>query len=111
MDLIIAIVGSGALFSFITFLITRNDNRKNEIKGLTDSVNALSDRLAKTEKDTIRTQLLLLMFQHQDDVHEILRVGQYYFETLKGDWYLTSLYNRFLIDHDIAKPEWFNDEN
>ena len=95
--IIVAVLASNGLFAMLQFLITRYDQRKN-VKG----------RLDKLEKDSLRTQLLLLLLLRPQEQQEILILGERYFKVLKGNWYMTSMFNKWLIEHRIAKPEWFN---
>ena len=93
-EIILACLGSSGLFAFLTFLIQRKDNK-------------LDKRLDKMERDSVRTQILILMNHYPDNVQEIMKISQYYFETLNGDWYMTSLFNQWLEKNQIAEPEWF----
>lgn len=105
--LIIAIVSaltSGGFLAFIQFLITRRD-QKDEIKEVLEEI---KDRLDKNEKDTIRNQLLFLICLRPQEKQEILKLGEHYFKDLHGNWYLTSMFNKWLVEHRVAKPEWFN---
>lgn len=96
-------LGSNALFAFFQFLINRHDTKKN-IKG----------KLTLLEKDGLRTQLLLLLLLMPDEKKEILTIGQHYFskppDGLGGNWYMTSLFDKWLDKYDVAKPQWFKSE-
>lgn len=99
--IIVAVVGSNALFGFIQFLLNRRDKRKN----ITDKI---TDQLSRQEKDILRTQLLVLIALRPKEQQEILMVAEHYFGDLNGNWYMTSLFNRWLLDSDIASPDWFD---
>lgn len=101
--IIVAVVGSNALFGFIQFLVSRRDKRKN----ITEKI---SDQLKRQEKDILRTQLLVLIALRPKEQQEILTVAEHYFGDLKGNWYMTSLFNKWLLDSDIASPDWFDSE-
>lgn len=94
--IILAVVGSTAIAQLIQYFITRHDAKKG-----------LGSKLKVLEKDTIRTQLLLLILLKPEEEQEILTVGEHYFKTLNGNWYMTSIFNKWLSDSDTAKPEWF----
>lgn len=98
-SIVLAVLASNAFFAFVQFLITRHDTKKN-IKG----------KLLLLEKDGLRTQLLLLILIKPEDQHEILTLAEHYFADLKGDWYMTSIFNKWLIASKIAEPEWFDVE-
>lgn len=92
-----AVLGSNALFAFLQFLITRRDTKKN-VKG----------KLLTLEKDVLRTQLLLLILLKPEEKQEILTIAEHYFKDLKGNWYMTSIFNKWLKEKKIAEPTWFD---
>lgn len=107
--IVLTIVGSNALIGFVQFLITRHDTRKNiegQFNGLKDD---LKSKLKKQEKDSLRTQLLLLTLLKPDEVQEIMTISRHYFVDLEGNWYMTSIFNKWLQETETAEPEWFND--
>lgn len=97
--IICAVLASNALFAFVQFMITRRDTNHN-----------LDGRLVKIERDSIRTQLLLLILMKPEEEHEIMLVAEHYFKDLAGDWYMTGIFNKWLVDYDVAFPEWFNNK-
>lgn len=94
-----AVLGSNALFAFLQFLITRRDTKKN-VKG----------KLLTLEKDVLRTQLLLLILLKPEEKQEILTIAEHYFKDLKGNWYMTSIFNKWLKENKIAEPAWFDNK-
>ena len=97
--IIISVLTSNAIFAFAQFLINRHDNKKN-VKG----------KLTILEKDVLRTQLLLLILMKPEESQEIMTVAEHYFKDLHGDWYMTSIFNKWLKSSNIAEPDWFNKE-
>lgn len=95
--IVLAVIGSNALFAFLQFLIGRHDTKKN-IKG----------KLTVLEKDVLRTQLLLLILLKGEEKQEILTIAEHYFKDLHGDWYMTSIFNKWLKEKTLAEPEWFD---
>lgn len=98
--IILAVLGSTALSSLIQFLIKRHDDKKNAKFNV-------KEKLSVLEKDILRTQMLLLILMKPEEKKEILTIGEHYFKDLKGNWYMTSIFNKWLKDSDIAEPEWF----
>ena len=102
---VVALCGSG----FVQFLITRHD--KQVEKKEEDPINAKLDKIIaeqkKTEKDQLRTQLLVMMSLMPDNKEEIMQLAQRYFGQLKGDWFYSSLFAKWLKDNNIEKPIWF----
>ena len=99
--IILAVLGSTALSSLIQLFIKRYDDKKNAKFNV-------KEKLAALEKDTLRTQMLLLICIKPEEEKEILTIGEHYFKTLKGDWYMTSIFNKWLEENGIAEPEWFD---
>lgn len=97
--IIVAILASNGLFAILQFLITRHDQKKN-----------WKCKLDRLEKDGLRTQLLLLLLMMPDEKKEILTIGEHYFVRLKGNWYMTSLFDKWCKKYDL-KPEWFKGGN
>lgn len=96
LQIIIAVVGSTALATLVQFFVTRHDNKMN-----------LTKRLDRLERDGLRTQLLLLVLLKPGEKQEILTLAEHYFKDLKGDWYMTSIFNTWVEENGIAEPEWF----
>lgn len=120
--LIVAVVSaltSGGFLAFLQFLISRHDRKqeraedkeeKREEKHIEATLKEISEKLTKNEKDTIRTQLLLLILIRPQEETEILRLAEHYFKVLKGNWYMTSIFKNWLKDNKVAEPDWFETE-
>lgn len=91
-QIIIAIIGSGALSTVLSMIVGAIQRKS---------------KLRKLEKDTVRLQLLFLMYIMPDEKQEVMTLGQYYFETLKANWYLSSLFDRWLKSNSLERPSWF----
>ncbi len=107
-DLLIAVLGGGNIFLFVKFLIERHDLKKEREDK--DELAKIKDELALIKKDGIRTQLLFMILLRPEEKTEILTLGETYFKKLKGNWYMTSVFNKWLIQNTVAKPEWFTSE-
>ncbi len=99
-EIVIAIIGSGALSgalaTIVTSIITAVSNR-----------NGLKSKVRKLEKDSVRLQLLFLMYNTPNETQEIMTLAQYYFEQLKANWYMSSLFDKFLKRQGLERPNWF----
>lgn len=107
------ILGGGALVTaavtLIIFLIKRHDERSDKNDETLAELKDIKKQMKKMEKDSVRTQLLVLMQSYTyGDAGEILTVAEYYFVVLKGDWYMTSLFQQFCKKEQIPMPPWFN---
>lgn len=114
MDIAIAILGSSALTALVTGIFglinnsmaAERDAKQKKIER-TEGLETLTRKLNKLEKDSVRTQLLLLMSDYSGNQQEILEVAQHYFADCKGNWYMTSMFSRWLTDNNVGQPEWF----
>lgn len=106
--IVIAIIGSGVLSTVVSAIVTALSNRKSRLKKIESELESINEKLAKNEKDTLRTQLLLLISDYPDEKTEIMTLAEHYFGNLHGNWYLTSLFNHWIKKNSIAEPEWFN---
>ena len=93
-----AVLASNALFGFIQFIITRKDN-------------SFKKAMSRLERDVLRTQLLVMVVLKPKETQEILTLAEHYFKDLNGDWYMTSIFNKWLLESDIAQPEWFDNKS
>ncbi len=99
--ILIALLSSG----LIQFLIQRADRMKESpIEAKIDKILA---EQKKSEKDNLRTQLLVMMTVLPNNHEEIMTLAQRYFGELKGDWFYSSLFAKWLKENNIEKPIWF----
>lgn len=96
MPLALAIIGSGSLFGFIQFLISRKDNK-------------LAKDILSMKRSQCRTEMLVMMNHYSEETMEIMRIAKVYFCDLEGDFYMTSLFAKWLKEHNIEKPMWFDE--
>ena len=94
--IVLAVLASNGFFALLQFLITRWDTKKS-IKG----------KLDRLEKDGLRTQLLLMILMKPNEKQEILTLAQHYFVDLKGNWYMTDIFDKWLLEKGDSRPEWF----
>lgn len=119
LSIILAVFGSlAAILAFTQFLITRRDTKKgvmNDIKtavdDLKDDVADLKESAEKQDVDNCRQQLMLLIHISPDNVGDIIPLAYHYFVELKGDTYLTNLFDDWLVRKNIDKPIWFKGEH
>jgi len=104
-DVLIAVLGGGNLIMFIKFLIERFDKKKEREED--KDLGLIKQELTKIKKDGIRSQLLLLILLRPEEQTEILTLGENYFKVLKGNWYMTSIFAKWLKDYNVGEPEWF----
>lgn len=100
--ILVAVVSSNALVEIIRWLIDRQ--KKNE--ELTTKFNTIEKKLTKNEKDSVRTQLLVLMSDYPERLDEIMEAAHHYFVDLKANWYLTDIFKDWLKNKGIDIPDW-----
>lgn len=88
-----ALVGVG---TWCTAQINASTNQK---------IDNLSEQITDLKLDATRSQLLTLISNYPDNESEIMKVAQYYFGTLKGDWYATTIFTKWASDHGISTDE------
>lgn len=100
-EILIAFLGSATVANLIIFFVQRKDKKKEDER-------KIPEKLETLEKDGLRTQLLVLITLIPDSAQEILTIAEHYFKVLHGDWYMTSIFNKWLTERGIAEPEWFD---
>lgn len=98
--IIIAVIGSNALFGFIQFLIKRKDDNNSIIK-------EIKDRLSFIDQGLVRMQLLVLISNYPSRTEETMKLAEQYFCKFKGNFYLTTLFKQYLDDNKLIYPKWF----
>lgn len=86
---------SSALISFSSYIISKINEETNK------KLDSISGQLDNLELDSTRTQLLLLVNHYPENDDEILKVASYYFQDLKGDWYISELFIEWANNRDI----------
>ena len=108
--IIIAVIGSGALSALIAGIFNLLISRKGRLSQIEGQLKEIDKKLIQTEKDELRTQLLLMISDYPHEKQEILRLAEHYFGDLHGNWYATTIFNSWLEQNSIARPEWFRKE-
>ena len=106
MEVVLAAFTSTGLFGLIQFFVTRHDQKKGKAKQLSDSIESLKKKIDRQERDSCRTQLLLLMSDFPENTDEILKIGQHYFQDLKANWYMSTLFATWCKKNNIELPDW-----
>lgn len=90
----VTVIGS-ALIAVGTWCINQANAATNE------KLDTISSQISGLEMDSARSQLLVLMSDYPDNESEILKVADYYFNNLKGDWYITDLFSKWAESRGI----------
>lgn len=98
--IIATIVGSEALVRLIIFFVERKDGKRG-----------IKNQLIKLEKDSCRTQMLVMLSDYPEEKTEIMTLAEHYFKDLKGNWFMTGVFRDWMQKNDIVKPIWFKGED
>ena len=113
LDILSCVLGGGSLITLIIFLIKRHDEKSEKNDKTLEEIKAIRKQQEKQEKDSVRLQILLMMYNYTEDKKEaLMKCAEYYFKPkekggLEADWYLTDEFRSFLKTHDIECPIWF----
>lgn len=107
--IILACIGSSGLTSLIQFLISRKDKKEENKDSVLKELKEIKTLCNTHEKDICRSQLLLLIADYPEDKTEIMKLAEHYFEDLNANWYMSSIFNTWLEQNKITKPDWFKD--
>ena len=84
--------------------------------GTNEKLDEIIEKVNVAELDAIRSQLLLLISSqllllisnYPDNESEILKVAEYYFQDLDGDWYVTNIFTKWAEDRGINPDSIIN---
>ena len=102
------VIGSGAATAIVQAVIAWSQKKSEKNDQTAKRLEDLEAKAVKSEKDSVRLQLLILMADYPDDTAEILTAARHYFGELHADWYLASIFNRYLQGGGIGRPGWFD---
>lgn len=120
--LLVALLGSSGLisgiFSIINTALSRKAARgdkqaeiKKDLEELRSStkkeIEEIKAATQENKMDGVRTQMLLLMSDYPDDTQEILKLAELYFKELGGNFYMDSIFSKWMKKKNIDRPSWF----
>lgn len=76
LQILLAFLGSSAVFTFITFLINRHDSKKANLNEIKKSINTLNDKFDKKCKDDEEASILACRRRIIDFAAQINRVSE-----------------------------------
>lgn len=109
------------LFGLLMLLINRafskkdkkseeSDEQEKRICDLEELGKEQQKALERQERDNCRIQMLIMMMHYESETEQIMKLAEHYFSDLRGDWYMTGLFNKWLDTNHIGNPSWFNSE-
>lgn len=106
-EISLVVLGNSGLFVLIQSLIQRRDQKKGILAELKAAIKEMREQNLEQKRDLCRYQLLLLMAVYPNEKQEIMTVAKRYFVDLQGNWYASSIFRKYLQDHQIEPPLWF----
>lgn len=111
--IIVAIISSGLLSVIITevFGIVKAKRSKKsgveaKLSALADEQKEIRDLVKQQEKDSLRTELKLMISDFPEEETDILRLAEHYFVKLDGNWTMSNIFTRWCKDRNIELPPW-----
>ena len=90
----VGIIGAAAV-GISTWCVTQINAGTNQ------KLDTIIEKVDRAELDATRSQLLALMSDYPENESEILKVADYYFNVLGGDWYMTDLFTKWADSRGI----------
>ena len=88
-------LGSAGLFSFIQFLINRNDKKGEDRCQYTAQLNRIESKTTQNEKAIVRLQLIYLIHEQPENKDTILMTAERYFIELDGNGEAWTVFNEW----------------
>ena len=96
------------IFDIVLYEKRAKKEDKNELISIKDDISSIKSQLKLNEKDALRTQLMVMIKDYPTETTDILRLAEYYFKRLKGNWVLTDIFSRWASENNIVIPNWLN---
>lgn len=113
--IIVALLGSsgliGGVFSVINTILSRKAARSDKQKEIEAEMTAIKNETQENKLDLARIQLMLLISDYPDDTAEIMKAAERYFVTLGGNFYMDTLFTKWLKSQKLPQPSWFSNHN
>lgn len=104
MDLGVAVIsgllGAGGVIGFVQFLISRHDNKKDELASIKKELHEIRDTQQETIVRVTRGELKDLLRDDPDNIEAIMQVAGYYFVDLDGNAYLHAIFEKWAREHN-----------
>ena len=108
--IIIAIISSGALSALVSGIFGLIQARKNRQKEIEEELKEVKEKLDIAEKDALRTQLMVMIKDFPNEKTDILRLAEYYFSNLDGNWVMSNIFREWCKASETMLPTWFKGE-
>ena len=110
MEIAIAILGSGALSALISGIFGMIQARRSKQAEIEQELKEVKEKLDIAEKDALRTQLMVMIKDYPHETTDILRLAEYYFKKLEGNWVMSNIFREWCEATNTKIPKWFKEE-
>lgn len=111
--IIIAIISSGLLSVIITECFgilkakrSKKDGVESKLSALIEEQKDIRTLIKQQEKDSLRTELKLMISDFPEEESDILRLAEHYFVKLGGNWTMANIFSRWCKKRGIDLPPW-----
>lgn len=109
-EIILTILGSlatliASVWAIVKYFIERKEKQEAEIEAKRDA-----ERKELLLSST-RNELYILINHYPTQTFEIMRTAEKYFVELKGNFTATSIFQQYLKEHNLTRPDWFTEKD
>lgn len=97
----VSVFGSAGLFGLIQYLISRHDNKNQDLAHIKETLNKIDDKCDRNERATTRLQLIFLIDSQPDNKDTILQTAQRYFIELNGNGEAWAVFNAWAVKNKL----------
>lgn len=96
-----SVFGSAGLFGLIQYLISRHDNKTQDLEHIKEQLNNIETKCDRNEQATTRLQLIFLIDSQPGNKDTILQTAQRYFIELNGNGEAWAVFNEWAVQNKL----------
>ena len=101
LSVFVAILGSGGLFGLAQYLISRHDNKNNELRKVSAQLTRIEQKCDRNELAIARLQLFFLLKTQPSNEDAIEATAQRYFIELGGNAEAWAPFHKWAVAHKV----------
>lgn len=103
-----SILGAGGVVGFIQFMISRYDNKNEQLNRIEKKVDLSLEKGNRNELATTRLQLFFLMETQPENKDTIMRTAERYFTELDGNGEAWDAFQHWADQHNVNTSWYLN---
>ena len=103
-----SILGAGGVVGFIQFMISRHDNKNEQLNRIEKKVDLSLEKGDRNELATTRLQLFFLMETQPENKDTIMRTAERYFTELDGNGEAWDAFQHWADQHNVNTSWYLN---